>query len=115
MTTITTSGAVADWFPGDDNQFQVTITGYDLRLDTLTFRLKSNPDFTDAQAELTNIADVATYGVNGIAVFTIAGSATAALTPRRYWHDIVWERASDNKQFTFLLGRVELKDRVSDA
>ena len=109
---------IGDFYPGTTKAWSMTITLNgaipDIRADTVTFRMKADPDVSDAQASLTKAADVATSGLSGIALFTLLPADTTALAPGPYSCDVVWLRAG-GAEYVIYSSSINLLDRVSDA
>lgn len=107
---------INDFYEGTTKQFQVTckINGaaVDITADTVTFRMKTAKDDKDTDAVLTKVADVASQGANGIAVFELSEIETK-VAPETYYCDIEWDRSNDN-EYVVYDDQITVKPRVSD-
>lgn len=110
--------ALSNWRVGNTKEFSGRIklngTYQNITGDSVTLRLKTNKDDTDANAVLTKTADVITYGSTGTYKFYIRPVDTYALTTRKYHYDLIWI-TSAKKSYTLEEGQIVLLERVSDA
>ena len=108
---------LTDWPIGTKKQFSGTITFNgetpDISGDTVTLRLKTNKDDTDANAVVSVEADVASQGASGIYKVTVTKAATKDVEPGSYYYDIEWVTSAD-AEYILEDGRVNLLGRVSD-
>jgi len=111
------SGKLDDFFPGTTKAFELQVTqsntAVDVSSDTITFRMKTSKDVSDASSTIIFVADVATSGASGTALFSIDPTSTN-VTPGTYVWDIEWVTSGGNNYVTHD-GKVRVKDRVSDA
>lgn len=110
------SGRVPDWHVGTTHSFYLLCLDADgdrrdISAATLTFRVKTNKEDTDAQSIVSVEADL-TEGENGYAVFTVTASDTKDATPGRYYYDI--EYVEGLVEDIAHEGQVTLLERVSD-
>ncbi len=84
---------VSDFYPGTDVSFSIILkiegVAQNITGDTVTFRMKSARDNTDAAADVEKAADVATQGAAGIATVSLSNSDTDVAVGR-YYCDIEW-------------------------
>jgi hypothetical protein len=110
------TGEVADIYRGTTRRFDVALSiaglEVDITADTVTFRIKSKQQDTDAQALLTKAADVATQGVSGIASFHLEPSDTD-ITTEEYPCDIEWAR-SNGDNYVVYSATIKILQRTSD-
>ena len=98
----TISGTLSSFVAGETKTFSMILkidgSAVDITNDTVTFYLLAGKDADLSAATLTKDADVATYGANGRAVFTLSKTDTGALTPGVYYWQVVWDRASGERE-----------------
>ncbi len=100
---------------GDTRQFTVTVTdGNDDALDltsyTMVFTAKNDIALTDAEANISSTAVVATPA-SGIGVFTLIPGDTT-IDVDTYFYDVQISDSSDNV-FTVVKGTLEISDQVT--
>ncbi len=107
---------VADFYPGTSKDFTCTCkindVAQDITSDAVKFRMKTLPNTLDASASLTIVADVATSGAAGIAIFALSASDNE-LTVGEYYADIEWVLA-DNTEYVILNQKIKVLLRTSD-
>ena len=112
---------IEDFYAGESKNFTITLSidgaAQDITSDTVTFRMKANYDDTDANAALSETANVASQGASGAAIFTLEHSDTKDLTPGDYFWDIEWNISGGDEYVFPRVGpdTVTIKFRVSDA
>jgi len=85
----------------------------DITLDTVTVRIKALKADLDSASLVEVSADVATDGVNGNALFTIAPADTTGVTPGQYFIDIEWSLTGGDN-YVIYDSMITLIERVSD-
>lgn len=110
-------GIITSFYRGETKEFNILLkrggSPQDITGDTVTFRMKSNKDDTDASAVLSKAADVSTQGASGYALFALDVSDTD-ITPDTYFCDIEWVLAG-GEEFIAYDNTIEVKERVSDS
>ena len=110
-------GTISSFYRGETKEFNILFkrggSPVDITSDTVTFRMKSNKDDTDASAALTKQADVATQGASGWALFALSTTDTE-VTEDTYFCDIEWV-LSGGEEFIAYDNTIEVKARVSDS
>ena len=108
---------IQDFYPGTTKVFTVTCkintVAQNITSDTVTFRMKTGPNVSDANASLEIAADVSTSGALGIAIFELAAGSNT-LAPGKYWADIEWILA-DTSEYIIVDQKITVLNRLSDA
>ena len=87
------ANSITNFYEKTDQIFTVTIsTGVDITSDTVTLYIKKNINDVNTSAVITSVADVATSGATGVAIFTLTDVNTT-VTPGSYFYDIIWLKA----------------------
>jgi len=104
---------ISDFYSGATKKFTVacTINGVPVNIenDTITFRIKRLKTDTNAEALLTESADVTSQGADGIAIFDFV----PIINPGMYYCDIEWIRNS-GAEYVLYNGQIKALERVSD-
>jgi hypothetical protein len=112
------SGKIRDFYPGEALYFTCAITIddvlQDIRNDSVRVIIKDEKPDLDTAAALDQLADVATQGADGIAIFSIAPTLTDAIEPGGFWLDITWIRAADSYEWVVHAQAISALERVSD-
>lgn len=110
--------ALADFPVGSTKNFSVTVTvnalPIDITADAVRILLKSDPDDLDANAVVDEVADVATSGATGIALFKLAPTVTDAVAPAKYAVEIKWSRAAPVEEHVLYSDEIALTRRIGD-
>ncbi len=100
---------------GSTKKFTVTLSVdgvvQDITLDAVLVTLKKEKD--DVGTVIAKLADVATSGASGLALFTLSTTDTD-IAVRRYFIDILWTLAGGDK-FVIYDTQIEVLPRVSVA
>lgn len=117
QNSVTLSGAMANFYPGETVQLYVTCkidgVAQNITADTVKLTMKSNKSDADSAALLQKTADVTTYGVSGIAYFNIPTTDTDDLDPADVFVDIVWTRSAGSVRVAYD-SPITILERVSD-
>ena len=107
---------LTNFFQGTTKEFSVTISfngqAPDITSDTVSFLMKSEKSDADADAKISDTADVASQGSSGIALFSLASDDTG-IDPGDYYWEILWTRAS-GKKYVLASEQIEVYERVFD-
>lgn len=107
---------ISDFYPGTTKKFtvecQINSAAQDITGDIVTFRIKELASDSNDDAVLTEVADVATEGASGIAIFDIA-KADTELDVRSYVCDVEWILAG-GAEYIVYSDDIKVLQRVSD-
>lgn len=111
------ANTITGFYPGTTKKFSVLCkidgVAQDITADALSFRIKENKADSDAEAELTKAADVATQGADGIALFVLAPADTTGIAFGSYYCDIVWTLAG-GAEYVLYDNVIDIFERSSD-